>query len=179
MVRRAHRERPPVARVDGQPVSVEEASDAAAAILKQARAPLVYGLGGTSCEAQRRAVAIADATGAVLDPAGGSGAGLAYAAIGSSTATFGEIRDRAELVVVWRADPPSRIRGCWSACGRARSSSSTATSRRCGSSARGSTARRSAIRRQRSTTSPAACVDARHVAFLHGALDELEALALF
>src|SRR6185295_8724133 len=28
-----------------------------------------------------------------------------YQAIGSSTATFGEIRDRAELVVVWRADP--------------------------------------------------------------------------
>ncbi|HZB74809.1 MAG TPA: hypothetical protein VE526_01200, partial [Solirubrobacteraceae bacterium] len=31
--------------------------------------------------------------------------GLAYQAIGSSTATFGEIRDRAELVIVWRADP--------------------------------------------------------------------------
>ena len=29
----------------------------------------------------------------------------AYQAIGSSTATFGEIRDRAELVVGWRADP--------------------------------------------------------------------------
>ena len=99
-------ERPPVARVDGRPVSVEEASDAAVAILEQARAPLVYGLGRTSCEAQRRAVAIAEATGAVLDPAGGSGAGLAYAAIGSSTATFGEIRDRAELVVVWRATRP-------------------------------------------------------------------------
>jgi formylmethanofuran dehydrogenase subunit B len=41
----------------------------------------------------------------VLDPAGGAAAGLAYQAIGSSTATFGEIRDRAELVVAWRADP--------------------------------------------------------------------------
>jgi formylmethanofuran dehydrogenase subunit B len=98
-------DRPPVARIDGQAVDLDEAVDAAAAILSQARAPLVYGLGQTSCEAQRRAVALADAVGAVVDPAGGSAAGLAYQAIGSSTATFGEIRDRAELVVAWRADP--------------------------------------------------------------------------
>ena len=50
-------------------------------------------------------MAIAEAIGAVLDPAGGGAAGLAYQALGSSTATFGEIRDRAELVVAWRADP--------------------------------------------------------------------------
>jgi formylmethanofuran dehydrogenase subunit B len=98
-------DRPPVARIDGRAASVDEAADAAAAILRQARAPLVYGLSQTSCEAQRRAVAIAEAAGAVVDPAGGGGAGLAYQAIGSSTATFGEIRDRAELVVAWRADP--------------------------------------------------------------------------
>ncbi|MEN3279251.1 MAG: formylmethanofuran dehydrogenase subunit [Solirubrobacteraceae bacterium] len=98
-------DRPPLARVDGRPVDVDEAAGAAAAILGQARAPLVYGLGDTSCEAQRRAVALAEAVGAVFDPAGGGAAGFAYQAIGSSTATFGEIRDRAELVVVWRADP--------------------------------------------------------------------------
>jgi formylmethanofuran dehydrogenase subunit B len=98
-------DRPPVARVDGRSVSLDEAVDTAAAILRQARAPLVYGLGQTSCEAQRRAVALAEAIGAVIDPAGGGAAGVAYQAIGSSTATFGEIRDRAELVVAWRADP--------------------------------------------------------------------------
>jgi formylmethanofuran dehydrogenase subunit B len=47
-------------------------------------------------------VAVAEAIGAVVDPEGG---GAAYPAIGWSTATFGEIRDRAELVVAWRADP--------------------------------------------------------------------------
>ena len=95
-------ERPPVARVDDQEVAFDEAVDAAAAILRQARAPLVYGLERTSCEAQRRAVALAEAFGAVID----SGAApFAFQAIGSSTATFGEIRDRAELVVAWRADP--------------------------------------------------------------------------
>jgi formylmethanofuran dehydrogenase subunit B len=96
---------PPVARIDGRTVRLDEAVDAAAAILRQARAPLVYGLGQTSCEAQRRAVALAEAIGAVVDPAGGGAADLAYQAIGSSTASFGEIRDRAELVVAWRADP--------------------------------------------------------------------------
>ncbi len=79
--------------------------EAAAEILRQARAPLVCGLSATSCEAQRQAVALAEAIGAVLDPAGAGEATSAYQAIGSSTATFGEIRDRAELVVVWRADP--------------------------------------------------------------------------
>jgi formylmethanofuran dehydrogenase subunit B len=98
-------DRPPVARVDGRTVSFDEAVEAAAAILRQARAPLVYGLGQTSCEAQRRAVALAEAAGAVVDPASGGTAGTAYQAIGSSTATFGEIRDRAELVIAWRADP--------------------------------------------------------------------------
>jgi formylmethanofuran dehydrogenase subunit B len=98
-------DRPPLARVDGRTVEVDEAVDGAAAILRRARAPLVYGLGQTSCEAQRRAVALAEAVGAIVDPGGGGVAGLAYQAIGSSTATFGEIRDRAELVVIWRADP--------------------------------------------------------------------------
>jgi formylmethanofuran dehydrogenase subunit B len=98
-------DRRPAARVDDRTVGVEEAVNAAAAILRQAHAPLVYGLGETSCEAQRRAVALADAVGAVVHPASG-GAGIpAYQAIGASTATFGEIRDRAELVVLWRADP--------------------------------------------------------------------------
>jgi formylmethanofuran dehydrogenase subunit B len=98
-------DRPPVARVDGRTVRLDEAVDAAVAILRQARAPLVYGLGQTSCEAQRRAVALAEAIRAVVDPASGGAAEEAYQAIGSSTATFGEIRDRAELVVAWRADP--------------------------------------------------------------------------
>jgi formylmethanofuran dehydrogenase subunit B len=98
-------DRPPVATVEGRTVSLDEAVDAAAAILRQARAPLVFGLGQTSCEAQRRAVGLAEAIGAVIDPARGGAANEAYQAIGSSTATFGEIRDRGELVVIWRADP--------------------------------------------------------------------------
>ena len=98
----------PVARVDGREAGVDEALDAAAAILAGARAPLVYGLGQTSIEAQRAAVALADALGATIDPAGpllDGAAGRAFSARGASTAMLGDIRDRAEVVVLWRADP--------------------------------------------------------------------------
>src|SRR3954447_17414662 len=97
---------PPLARVDGREAALEDALDEAAAILGRARAPLVYGLGQTTCEAQRVAVALAEAIGAVIDPAGpllDGASGLASQARGASTATLGEVRDRAEIVVVWRA----------------------------------------------------------------------------
>jgi formylmethanofuran dehydrogenase subunit B len=99
---------PPLARVDGREVALDAALDAAATILREARAPLVYGLGRTTCEAQRTAVALADALGAAIAPAGprlDGASGLAFQARGASTATLGDIRDRAEIVVIWRADP--------------------------------------------------------------------------
>jgi formylmethanofuran dehydrogenase subunit B len=99
---------PPPARIDGREAGLEEALHAAAEILGAARAPLVYGLGDTSCEAQRAAVALAEAIGATIDPAGpllDGASGLAFQARGASTATLGEVRDRAEVVVIWRADP--------------------------------------------------------------------------
>jgi formylmethanofuran dehydrogenase subunit B len=99
---------PPVARVDGRDVDIPEAIAVSAAILSEARLPLVCGLGQTDCETQRAAVALAEAVGAVIDPAGPPGDGVAGAAsqaVGLSTATFGDVRDRAELVVAWRADP--------------------------------------------------------------------------
>ena len=99
---------PPVARVGGREAALDDALDQAASILARARMPLVYGLGQTTCETQRAAVALADAIGAVIDPAGpllDGASGLAFQARGASTATLGEVRDRADVVVVWRADP--------------------------------------------------------------------------
>src|SRR4051794_9014039 len=94
---------PPLARIDGREVALDAALDAAAEILRAARAPLIHGLGRTTCEAQRVAVALADRLGATIAPAGGPG--LAFAARGASTATLGDVRDRAEIVVIWCADP--------------------------------------------------------------------------
>ena len=193
-------DRPPVARVDGRAVRLDEAVDAAAAILKQARAPLVSGLGQTSCEAQRRAVAVAETIGAVVDPAGGGAAGEAYQAIGASTATFGEIRDRAGLVVVWRADPAvthprllERLR-LDSAAVVVVDAQRTATAGEAGEFVELEAAHDFetlwALRAlvggaplDRSGTPPLDRLaerlhGARHVAFIHGALDELAALAL-
>jgi formylmethanofuran dehydrogenase subunit B len=101
-------EAPPAARVDGREVDLADAVETSAAILGQARLPLVCGLGQTDCESQRAAVALAESVGAVIDPAGprdDGSFGAAAQAIGPSTATLGELRDRAELVLVWRADP--------------------------------------------------------------------------
>jgi formylmethanofuran dehydrogenase subunit B len=99
---------PPAARIDGREADLDTALDEAAGMLASARAPLVYGLGRTTCETQRAAVALAEAIGATIDPAGpllDGASGLASQARGASTATLGEVRDRAETVVVWRADP--------------------------------------------------------------------------
>jgi formylmethanofuran dehydrogenase subunit B len=96
-------EAPPPARVDGREADLADAVEAAAAILGRAKLPLVCGLGETDCESQRAAVGLAEALGAVIDP--WDGATPASQAFGVSTATFGDVRDRAELVVVWRADP--------------------------------------------------------------------------
>jgi formylmethanofuran dehydrogenase subunit B len=95
----------PPARVDGGEVDFAEAVEAAAAIVGEARLPLVCGLGATDCESQRAAVALAEEVGAVIDPS--DGASAAAQAFGVSTTTFGDVRDRADLVVAWRADPVS------------------------------------------------------------------------
>src|SRR3954464_7265376 len=60
----------PPARLAGRGAQLEAALDEAAAILARARAPLVYGLGRTTCETQRAAVMLAEAIGATIDPAG-------------------------------------------------------------------------------------------------------------
>src|SRR5262245_44865770 len=50
----------PEATIDGRPVGYEEAIEAAAEVLLNARYPVTYGLSDTTSEAQRVAVAITD-----------------------------------------------------------------------------------------------------------------------
>ena len=57
----------PDALLDGKPVTVDEAVEAAADFLHRAHMPLVYGLSNITCEAQREAVALAELTGGVID----------------------------------------------------------------------------------------------------------------
>ncbi len=91
----------PFALVEGKEASTAEAVEAAAEILAKARFPVVYGLSDTTCEAQRQAVAIADMIGANIDTTTSvchGPTGIAFQGVGESTATLGEIKNRADLV---------------------------------------------------------------------------------
>ena len=59
-------------QVDGKPVALEEALDAAAALLAASRQPLIAGL-GTDVDGARALYPLACATGAITDAAGGEG----------------------------------------------------------------------------------------------------------
>jgi formylmethanofuran dehydrogenase subunit B len=98
----------PFALIEGRDASTEEAVEAAAQILANARFPLIYGLSDTTCEAQREAVAIADMIGGNIDTTTSvchGPSGMAFEGVGESTATLGEIRNRADLLVFWGGNP--------------------------------------------------------------------------
>ena len=98
----------PTCRVNGREASLEEGILRAVEILTDARFPLIYGLGQTTCEAQQIAVSIADWVGATIDTATSYGHApsiQAFQVAGKSTCTLGEIRHRSDLVIFWGADP--------------------------------------------------------------------------
>jgi formylmethanofuran dehydrogenase subunit B len=98
----------PVATIDGQPATLEDAIERAAQILARARYPIVYGLSDTTCEAQRVAVAIADRIGGCVDTTTSvchGPSGMAFQGVGEVTCTLGEVKNRADLVVFWGSNP--------------------------------------------------------------------------
>jgi formylmethanofuran dehydrogenase subunit B len=98
--------------VDGKPTDVQRAVDRAAALLGEARGRLVVVLGAElTASAYGAALALADALGAVTDSVISEPAAagiLAAQRRGRATATLGEIRNRADLVVYWAVDPDRR-----------------------------------------------------------------------
>jgi formylmethanofuran dehydrogenase subunit B len=90
----------PVARIDGEPADLDSALARLAQLLRGARRPMLRGFEHATIEDARAAVTLADRLGAVI--ATGS---VAWTWRGASTATLGEIRDRARVVVLWREDP--------------------------------------------------------------------------
>lgn len=98
----------PAVQVRGRGVTFEDGVEAAAEILRTAKAPLIYGLSKSSTEGQRAAVALADRLGAIIDTTASEGHApsiLAMQQVGESTCSLGEIRNRADLVIYWGADP--------------------------------------------------------------------------
>jgi formylmethanofuran dehydrogenase subunit B len=69
---------------------------------------VIYGLSDTTCEAQRVAVSIGDMIGGNLDTTTSvchGPTGIAFQGVGESTASLGEIKNRADLVIFWGGNP--------------------------------------------------------------------------
>jgi formylmethanofuran dehydrogenase subunit B len=98
----------PRTTVDGAAVSDGEALDTAAEILRRSRAPVMCGLTRTATETVREALALADRLGArvvVGRSRDDLGRVTAFQNAGRVSATLGEVRNRADVVVFWGCDP--------------------------------------------------------------------------
>ncbi len=98
----------PAALIDGKEATIEEAVAAAAQILVEAKFPITYGLSDSTCEAQRVAVAISDLVRGNVDTTTSvchGPSGIAFQGVGESTATLGEVKNRADLVIYWGGNP--------------------------------------------------------------------------
>ena len=96
----------------GQPVAVEEALTEAAEMLVRSRGRVLVYVGvDLSSQAQRSAIALADLLHATVDTATSETAAaglLAGQRRGRATATLGEIRNRADVLLFWGVDPVLR-----------------------------------------------------------------------
>jgi len=99
---------PAAAFVNGAAVELPAAIDAASRLLAESKAPLIYGLAHSDVAAQRAAVELADRLGATIDPALAPfhrDSLVAMQNVGVSTCTLGEVKNRADVIVIWGADP--------------------------------------------------------------------------
>jgi formylmethanofuran dehydrogenase subunit B len=95
-------------RVEGRPAALDQALAAAAESLRGAKSLFVYGLSLSHGGAVRRATRLARALRGAIDVEGADrldGEALATRTFGLATATFGEIRARADVVLLWGCDP--------------------------------------------------------------------------
>jgi formylmethanofuran dehydrogenase subunit B len=105
-----HRTKTPLIRKEGKlvPASYEEAIHKSAEILADASYPILYGWSSTDCEAQRVGVELAEEVGGILDNTAVVCHGpsiLSVQEVGIPTATLGQIRHRADLILYWGCDP--------------------------------------------------------------------------
>ncbi len=87
---------------------LQEALDRAAEILVDASRPLLFGWSETSCEALRVGIKIAEEIGGLIDNCSSichSPSILALQSTGLPACTLGEVKNRADLVIYWGANP--------------------------------------------------------------------------
>jgi len=95
-------------RVEDAAVDFGEAVRKSAELLQSSRAPIIVGLTQSTIETVRVAAELADSIGAVIDTGSSWRSGPAIQAFqrqGRVTATLGEVKNRADVVVFWGVDP--------------------------------------------------------------------------
>jgi formylmethanofuran dehydrogenase subunit B len=100
--------RPAAASVEGQATTHEAAIERAARILRESTNPLVFGLSRSSTRGQRAAVRLAEVLRGNIDTTASVCHGpsiMAMQQVGESTCSLGEVRNRADLVIFWGANP--------------------------------------------------------------------------
>ncbi|MDR3632647.1 MAG: formylmethanofuran dehydrogenase subunit B [Isosphaeraceae bacterium] len=98
----------PDAWLEGQPVTRDEAIARACLLLGEARAPVFLGLSRCTTETTAAALALADHVRATIDTDVGGAATArlqAFQRVGRVSATLGEVKNRADVVVFWGCDP--------------------------------------------------------------------------
>ncbi len=95
-------------RVDNKPVDEATAVSEAAAILKNAKNPLIFGLGTSTNETHKLAIELARKTNATLDDTSSFCLGRLVEALIQDkikTCTLDDVRNKADVVIFWGADP--------------------------------------------------------------------------
>lgn len=95
-------------RVDNKPVDEAKAISEAAAILKNAKNPLIFGLGASTSETQKVAIELAKKINATIDDTSSFCLGsLVEAFINDrfKTCTLDDIRNKADVIIFWGTDP--------------------------------------------------------------------------
>ncbi len=105
-----HRPLKPLIRKNGKLVetSLSEAIRRSAEILAAASYPILYGWSNTSCEAISVGVELTEEVGGVIDNTSTVCHGpsvLSIQDVGFSTATLGQVRHRADLILYWGSNP--------------------------------------------------------------------------
>ena len=101
-------EEKPIARIDGQEVSLDNAIEEIAQCLHNAKFPIMYGLSDTVCEAQRQCAPIMDDVQGTIDTTTSvchGPSGMAFQGVGEPSMTLGEVKNRADFVMYWGGNP--------------------------------------------------------------------------
>lgn len=107
-----HRIKAPMMRSDKnanfKEVSYDEAINAAAEILSKSKRPLLYGWASAFCEVHKKGILLAEELGAIIDNTASVCHGPSTLAVhekGLPSATLGQIKNRADVVVFWGCNP--------------------------------------------------------------------------